>query len=144
MVGAAGFEPTTPSPPDWCATRLRYAPTRVLLYTFCLAFSSIKLNFFYHAQFLTRFFPGVWYKYQREVVLGRTRLLTWSGAKASSHNLSIRAGFSLSPLLILLFELFSSCLIYSKNSNRSLFPKHQSSLIWFWLASTVRLLSRSS
>jgi hypothetical protein len=27
VVGAAGFEPTTPSPPDWCATRLRYAPT---------------------------------------------------------------------------------------------------------------------
>src|SRR5690606_28477616 len=26
LVGAAGFEPTTPSPPDWCATRLRYAP----------------------------------------------------------------------------------------------------------------------
>jgi hypothetical protein len=28
MVGAAGFEPTTTSPPDWCATRLRHAPTR--------------------------------------------------------------------------------------------------------------------
>src|SRR5690625_1389272 len=28
MVGAAGFEPTTPSPPDWCATRLRHAPPR--------------------------------------------------------------------------------------------------------------------
>ena len=28
MVGAAGFEPTTPSPPVKCATRLRYAPTR--------------------------------------------------------------------------------------------------------------------
>ena len=27
MVGAAGFEPTTPSPPVKCATRLRYAPT---------------------------------------------------------------------------------------------------------------------
>src|SRR6188508_1480943 len=27
MVGAAGFEPTTTSPPDWCATRLRHAPT---------------------------------------------------------------------------------------------------------------------
>jgi hypothetical protein len=26
MVGAAGFEPTTPCPPDKCATRLRYAP----------------------------------------------------------------------------------------------------------------------
>ena len=28
MVGVAGFEPTTTSPPDWCATRLRYTPTR--------------------------------------------------------------------------------------------------------------------
>ena len=27
MVGAAGFEPTTPCPPDKCATGLRYAPT---------------------------------------------------------------------------------------------------------------------
>lgn len=26
MVGVAGFEPTTTSPPDWCATRLRYTP----------------------------------------------------------------------------------------------------------------------
>lgn len=26
MVGTAGFEPTTPTPPVWCATRLRYAP----------------------------------------------------------------------------------------------------------------------
>ena len=26
MVGAAGFEPTTPGPPDRCATGLRYAP----------------------------------------------------------------------------------------------------------------------
>ena len=29
LVGAAGFEPTTTSPPDWCATRLRHAPTGV-------------------------------------------------------------------------------------------------------------------
>src|SRR5437773_12396454 len=29
MVGAAGFEPATTSPPDWCATRLRHAPTGV-------------------------------------------------------------------------------------------------------------------
>ena len=27
LVGAAGFEPTTPCPPGRCATRLRYAPT---------------------------------------------------------------------------------------------------------------------
>lgn len=26
MVGAAGFEPTTPTTPKWCATKLRYAP----------------------------------------------------------------------------------------------------------------------
>ena len=26
MVGTAGFEPTTPTPPVWCATWLRYAP----------------------------------------------------------------------------------------------------------------------
>lgn len=28
MVGTAGFEPTTPTPPVWCATWLRYAPTK--------------------------------------------------------------------------------------------------------------------
>ncbi len=26
MVGMAGFEPTTTTPPVWCATRLRYIP----------------------------------------------------------------------------------------------------------------------
>jgi hypothetical protein len=31
LVGAAGFEPTTTSPPDWCATRLRHAPSRASL-----------------------------------------------------------------------------------------------------------------
>ena len=30
MVGAAGFEPTTPTPPVWCATRLRYAPNAAI------------------------------------------------------------------------------------------------------------------
>ena len=25
-IGAAGFEPTTPTTPKWCATKLRYAP----------------------------------------------------------------------------------------------------------------------
>ena len=29
MVGTAGFEPTTTTPPVWCATRLRYAPNGV-------------------------------------------------------------------------------------------------------------------
>ncbi|GEM_PF-2330885 len=31
LVGTAGFEPTTPTPPVWCATRLRYAPKRPVL-----------------------------------------------------------------------------------------------------------------
>ncbi len=26
VIGAAGFEPTTPTTPKWCATKLRYAP----------------------------------------------------------------------------------------------------------------------
>ena len=26
MVGTEGFEPSTPTTPLWCATRLRYAP----------------------------------------------------------------------------------------------------------------------
>ena len=26
LVGTAGFEPATTTPPVWCATRLRYAP----------------------------------------------------------------------------------------------------------------------
>lgn len=28
MVGVIGFEPTTPSPPAKCATKLRYVPTQ--------------------------------------------------------------------------------------------------------------------
>src|SRR5690349_17299788 len=32
LVGARGFEPPTTSPPDWCATRLRHAPTRRQVY----------------------------------------------------------------------------------------------------------------
>ena len=28
LVGTAGFEPATTTPPVWCATRLRYAPNR--------------------------------------------------------------------------------------------------------------------
>ena len=27
MVGQTGFEPATPSPPDWCATKLRHCPS---------------------------------------------------------------------------------------------------------------------
>ena len=26
VIGTAGFEPTTPTTPKWCATKLRYAP----------------------------------------------------------------------------------------------------------------------
>ena len=26
LIGTAGFEPTTPTTPKWCATKLRYAP----------------------------------------------------------------------------------------------------------------------
>ena len=33
MVGTAGFEPTTTTPPVWCATRLRYAPRSRILAT---------------------------------------------------------------------------------------------------------------
>ena len=28
-IGTAGFEPTTPTTPKWCATKLRYAPIQV-------------------------------------------------------------------------------------------------------------------
>ena len=31
MVGATGFEPATPSPPCWCATGLRHAPTSIFV-----------------------------------------------------------------------------------------------------------------
>jgi hypothetical protein len=30
-IGAAGFEPTTPTTPKWCATKLRYAPAEAKL-----------------------------------------------------------------------------------------------------------------
>ena len=28
LVGTVGFEPTTPTTPLWCATKLRYAPIK--------------------------------------------------------------------------------------------------------------------
>ena len=31
LVGVAGFEPTTTTPPVWCATRLRYTPILEIL-----------------------------------------------------------------------------------------------------------------
>jgi hypothetical protein len=37
MVGVIGFEPTTPSPPAKCATKLRYTPTEEAQFTyFCV------------------------------------------------------------------------------------------------------------
>lgn len=41
MVGAIGFEPTTPSPPAKCATRLRHAPTFILIIYVSRAISAI-------------------------------------------------------------------------------------------------------
>ena len=41
LVGAAGFEPTTPSPPVKCATRLRYAPTGLVIRLLLLAGNSL-------------------------------------------------------------------------------------------------------
>ena len=36
VVGATGFEPATARPPGVCATRLRYAPTLLIMeYAFC-------------------------------------------------------------------------------------------------------------
>ena len=46
MVGTAGFEPATTTPPVWCATRLRYAPNGlgnswVTFFIFLLALGKI-------------------------------------------------------------------------------------------------------
>ena len=40
-VGLAGFEPTTPCPPDKCANKLRYSPLQALS---LLGFSCSRLN----------------------------------------------------------------------------------------------------
>ena len=49
LVGTAGFEPATPTPPVWCATRLRYAPKqpvqaerRIILAAACYATSDLN------------------------------------------------------------------------------------------------------
>ena len=34
LVGTTGFEPATPCPPDKCATKLRYIPTRAVYLPF--------------------------------------------------------------------------------------------------------------
>jgi hypothetical protein len=36
LVGVIGFEPTTPSPPAKCATKLRYTPTEAAQFTYFL------------------------------------------------------------------------------------------------------------
>jgi hypothetical protein len=42
-IGAAGFEPTTPTTPKWCATKLRYAPNKPNKHIITLALSTILL-----------------------------------------------------------------------------------------------------
>ena len=42
MVGVAGFELATPCTPCKCATRLRYTPTRLKLYTEFKAFNKMR------------------------------------------------------------------------------------------------------
>ncbi len=44
MVGAIGFEPTTPGPRDQCATRLRHAPTTLPVSPLAATSSPIKTN----------------------------------------------------------------------------------------------------
>jgi hypothetical protein len=41
MVGQAGFEPTAPTTPRWCATKLRYCPE---LTEFILSFLANPVN----------------------------------------------------------------------------------------------------
>ncbi len=45
MVGMAGFEPTTTTPPVWCATKLRYIPAHIqidYIYVYYLERNLIK------------------------------------------------------------------------------------------------------
>jgi hypothetical protein len=44
MVGTAGFEPTTPTPPVWCATWLRYAPTFKKMLPECLSGATASMD----------------------------------------------------------------------------------------------------
>src|SRR5579864_1242160 len=45
LVGAIGFEPTTPCAQGRCATRLRYAPTRFIINEApCATFVSVRLR----------------------------------------------------------------------------------------------------
>ena len=37
MVGQTGFEPATPSPPDWCATKLRHCPQNADFHRGCVS-----------------------------------------------------------------------------------------------------------
>ena len=54
MIGTAGFEPTTPTTPKWCATKLRYAPyyyykykngLKVILYRIVIRSQYTLVNF---------------------------------------------------------------------------------------------------
>ena len=54
MIGTAGFEPTTPTTPKWCATKLRYAPSyyykdkmnlNVILYRIVIRSQDALVNF---------------------------------------------------------------------------------------------------
>jgi len=66
MVGAAGFEPTAPTPPAWCATRLRYAPI-------ALNYSILGLKI--------KFFPKL---KKEEDNLGNTNYSFYSAQKTSN------------------------------------------------------------
>ena len=46
QIGAAGFEPTTPTTPKWCATKLRYAPARKKL---SQRFAAFRADFSQHS-----------------------------------------------------------------------------------------------
>ena len=41
-IGAAGFEPTTPTTPKWYATKLRYAPNQALLLVMPIFIQQLK------------------------------------------------------------------------------------------------------
>ena len=46
MVGMAGFEPTTTSPPARCATKLRYIPKRTDYIILSFIYEALMLLFF--------------------------------------------------------------------------------------------------
>jgi hypothetical protein len=44
LVGVIGFEPTTPSPPAKCATKLRYTPTELRSLRNLILFATLNLD----------------------------------------------------------------------------------------------------